>query len=293
MIDTGAPNDDCLQILEEAIIKLSIDKKNLSLLLTHLHIDHAGLVDKLFDKGTSLFVSKTDVDFAKHEYATQLGETVFKRLKSEGFSVDLAEQGRQIYQRPLFFSPDLHDVHYLEDGQYVDVGSLRFEVLGLAGHTPAQLALWEPKSGVLFSGDHVLFDRLTGLSWEFNDQSVIQVYLESLSRLRNLPIKQLISSHDEQKQPVNERIDTIIERRLDRVEVFYDLIAKNPGANCDFLIRNMDWNNPFSGWEDIPLVQRFFITMEGICALDHLLKMERIIKLDNPDGHLGYKLANS
>src|SRR5690606_2244384 len=43
----------------------------------------------------------------------------------------------------------------LEDGDVIDLGDRRFEVLHLPGHSPGSIALWEAATGILFSGDTV------------------------------------------------------------------------------------------------------------------------------------------
>lgn len=63
--------------------------------------------------------------------------------------------------------PDL----LLEDGDELEVGKLRFQVLHTPGHTPGHVCFYEPAKGVLFDGD-VLFYRgigrtdLPGGSWQ-------------------------------------------------------------------------------------------------------------------------------
>ncbi len=63
--------------------------------------------------------------------------------------------------------PDLE----LHDGDELEVGKLRFQVLHTPGHTPGHVCFYEPAEGVLFDGD-VLFYRgigrtdLQGGSWQ-------------------------------------------------------------------------------------------------------------------------------
>lgn len=53
--------------------------------------------------------------------------------------------------------PDLE----LQDGDVLEVGTLRFHVLFTPGHTPGHISLYEPEAGVVFDGD-VLFARGIG-----------------------------------------------------------------------------------------------------------------------------------
>jgi hydroxyacylglutathione hydrolase len=59
----------------------------------------------------------------------------------------------------------------LQDGDELEIGNLRFQVLHTPGHTPGHVCFYEPGQGVLFDGD-VLFRQgigrtdLPGGSWE-------------------------------------------------------------------------------------------------------------------------------
>ena len=46
VIDTGAPSDEGFAILDAALTELDVDRTRMRFFLTHLHLDHAGLVDR-------------------------------------------------------------------------------------------------------------------------------------------------------------------------------------------------------------------------------------------------------
>jgi glyoxylase-like metal-dependent hydrolase (beta-lactamase superfamily II) len=80
----------------------------------------------------------------------------------------------------------------VEEGDIVEVGQRRFEVLHLPGHSPGSIGLWEAETGVFFSGDAVydgpLLDELPG--------SDIAVYLKTMERLLELPVTVVHAGHD-------------------------------------------------------------------------------------------------
>lgn len=80
----------------------------------------------------------------------------------------------------------------VEEGDIVEVGKRRFEVLHLPGHSPGSIGLWEADSGVLFSGDAVydgpLLDELPG--------SDIAAYVQTMERLLDLPVTVVHAGHD-------------------------------------------------------------------------------------------------
>jgi glyoxylase-like metal-dependent hydrolase (beta-lactamase superfamily II) len=80
----------------------------------------------------------------------------------------------------------------LAEGDLVDTGDRAFEVLHLPGHSPGSIGLWEAKTGTLFSGDALydgpLLDEIEGAD--------IPVYIETMKRLRELPVRVVHAGHD-------------------------------------------------------------------------------------------------
>lgn len=80
----------------------------------------------------------------------------------------------------------------LAEGDIVDTGDRAFEVLHLPGHSPGSIGLWEAKTGTLFSGDALydgpLLDEIEGAS--------IPVYIETMKRLREMPVSIVHAGHD-------------------------------------------------------------------------------------------------
>lgn len=72
----------------------------------------------------------------------------------------------------------------LVDGDVIDLGDRAFEVMHLPGHSPGSIGLWEPKTGILFSGD-AIYD---GALFDFLPDSDVQDYSRTMKRLRALPV---------------------------------------------------------------------------------------------------------
>jgi len=83
-------------------------------------------------------------------------------------------------------------VRRVEEGDVVDLGDRRFEVLHLPGHSPGSIGLWEAATGTLFSGDAVydgpLLDELP--------DSDITAYCATMERLLTLPVTVVHGGHD-------------------------------------------------------------------------------------------------
>jgi glyoxylase-like metal-dependent hydrolase (beta-lactamase superfamily II) len=79
----------------------------------------------------------------------------------------------------------------LWDGDIVDLGDRRFEVIHTPGHSPGGIALWEAATGVLFSGDIVYDGELI----EGTTAQEAEQYLRSMERLLRLPVRVVHGGH--------------------------------------------------------------------------------------------------
>ena len=98
--------------------------------LTHLHVDHVGgaaRAKKL--TGAPLLMHEDEAD------AVELGDATLTGGALWGLTQEAAPVTR------------------VREGHVVEMGTRRFEVLLVPGHSPAHTALWEPESRSLFSGD--------------------------------------------------------------------------------------------------------------------------------------------
>lgn len=80
----------------------------------------------------------------------------------------------------------------LVEGDVVDLGDRAFEVLHLPGYLPGSIGLWNAADGMLFSGDAVYdgpwLDEIEGAE--------IEPYVETMQRLRELPVTTVHAGHE-------------------------------------------------------------------------------------------------
>jgi len=130
-------------------ILAAVERHNLTIkyvLNTHAHFDHT--------EANGAVVEATGAPLAIHPLEIPL-------LEASGGA---ALFGLQAEPGPR---PDVE----LEDGDELEIGTLRLQVLHTPGHTPGHVCFYEPEEKVLFDGD-VLFQRgvgrtdLPGGSWQ-------------------------------------------------------------------------------------------------------------------------------
>ncbi|MER8804235.1 MBL fold metallo-hydrolase [Mesorhizobium sp. M0998] len=79
----------------------------------------------------------------------------------------------------------------LEQGDIVDLGDRAFEVIHTLGHSPGGIALYENRTGILFSGD-IIYD---GPLIDDVYHSDIDDYVETLLRMRDLDVSVVHGGH--------------------------------------------------------------------------------------------------
>ena len=160
LIDPGGDIELLLEAVEKAGVTL--DK----LLLTHAHLDHVG---------------------ATPDLAERFRLPIIGPQEDDAFWLDgLPEQARMFGFPPTrAFRPDL----WLQDGDTVELGRLRFQVIHCPGHTPGHVVFHAPQidrafvGDVLFAGsigrtdfpqgNHAqLLASITGRLWPMGDQTV-------------------------------------------------------------------------------------------------------------------------
>jgi len=132
LIDPGGEAERLLA--EVALRGLTLE----SILLTHGHLDHVGAAVELRDA---------------------LGIPIIGPQREEQFWLDLLPHQAELFGFPpaLAFTPD----RWLNEGDRVEVGSMRFDVLHCPGHTPGHVVFFQPDARIAFVGD-VLFKGSIG-----------------------------------------------------------------------------------------------------------------------------------
>ncbi len=195
VVDTGAPSDEGFAILDAALAELGVDRARAAFFLTHLHLDHAGLVDRIALPGARLYVSPVDFEAVRASRAASSYDSARRAFVAEGVSPsDASGYARYAVEPRLFDASRLTLVPSCE-GDAIDVGRYRFRVVETPGHTPGHLSLYEPQSRILFSGDHVLFVISPSIALFPDGADGLQAYLDSLDKVRRLACRRLFVSH--------------------------------------------------------------------------------------------------
>lgn len=132
IIDAGDDAERIIQFVESQNLKVQ------KLLITHGHLDHIMAVEKVKNH------------FQVEVFGSHIADKpLFERLP----------QSCQQFGLPLVksFLPD----HWLDEGDVVEVGSLKYQIRHLPGHSPGHIGFFDFENKIAFSGD-VLFQNSIG-----------------------------------------------------------------------------------------------------------------------------------
>ena len=148
----------------------------MAILVTHAHPDHTGGARRLGER----------LGVPVHAHATQL-----QGVRDKEFYAD----------------------RLMVDGDHLALGEVTLEALHTPGHAADHLCFFWREAGLLFAGDTVMADVTVVI---LPPDGGMTDYLESLTRLRELPIKQIAPGHGRLLDNALVVLAQIVEHRLAR-----------------------------------------------------------------------------
>lgn len=110
----------------------------------------------------------------------------------------------------------------LEDGEIIESGRHRLQVIETPGHAPGHVSLYEPSLRALFAGDLLSGNGTIAVVPPLGSMTQ---YLASLRRVRDLDIQMIYPGHGPAIQDGNDRIDQYIAHRERRAQDIEAAIA--------------------------------------------------------------------
>lgn len=229
LIDCGTDWEPGRTALRKGFDALGLDESAVhTLVVSHLHPDHVGMSGRL--------VRELGCRFVMHEraakqidryndtpgYARRLSKIAHEHGVPEEIIAVATRTERPDYM-PLIDPPD----HLVVDGDEIALGNGRsLHVLHTPGHEPAHICLQDDRTGILFSGDHVLPRISPVIMYDTDIGDPLGDYMDSLDKLIAMEIGLTYPAHGTLIERGDERARQILLHHDRRLRDMADLVRQ-------------------------------------------------------------------
>ncbi len=283
LIDCGTDWEPGRQAIRQGFADLGLEESAVhTLLVSHLHPDHVGMSGRLVDEWGSRFVmhSRAAKLIGRYNDSPGYRDRLVQIASVHGIPESVTEATTRVDRpeyMPLLEPPD----HLVDDGDTVDLGDGRsLEVLHTPGHEPAHICLRDSRTGILFSGDHILPRISPVIMYDFDLGDVLGDYLGSLQRLIALEVGITYPAHGTLIDQGDERARQILLHHDRRLLDMAELVREADMTAWEVMLKSFRPNLD-------PLQSRLAF-LETISHLEHL-RLGGRIRVENRDGSVIYR----
>ena len=266
LIDCGADWPDGRFALSEGFRTLGLDESAVeTLLVSHLHPDHVGMADRLRDELGCRVVMHERAEQGRLEryndtpgFLAQLREVALRHGAPRTAAEHAASTPRAEYM-PILEPPD----NVVAEGDKIDLGRGRhLQVLYTPGHDDAHICLRDSRTGILFSGDHILPRISPVIMYDPAITDVLDDYMSSLRRLIDLQIGVTYPAHGTLIARGDERAHQILLHHDRRLLDMADLVRRGDTNAFEVMLKSFRSN--------LDPIQIRLALLETIAHLEHL-----------------------
>lgn len=289
LVDTGFNRDECEQAVLKAMEELNATPENTDIFVTHLHVDHCGLAQRLKRPQNKVYASKWDAAWINRYNTESHANWILWAERVSG-----APPEEMLY-------PEQHATHanrpqvpvefsLLQEGDALQVGDYYFEIKEFPGHTPGQIGLWEAEKGFLFPGDHILDKISPNISTWYLEEDFIEMFLQSLKKVAAMPVKRCFPAHRNEPENTSRRAEELIEHHKQRLEVMQGAMRSlGAPATAHQVAYSIPWHKGRMA-KDLTPQQKWFARSETMAHLQHLLHLGQADCQEDENGVRFYSL---
>ncbi len=235
--DTGIGTPEGVAALEAGAAAAGLDLARCTqVVVSHGHVDHFGNAQLLSER------SGAPVRLHPGDMEKVVGDDVWE-ARAPIYVEFLRRQGVPEAQVPRMIAIGRHTgkfsrrvdparVRPLTEGERLQVGPLRLEVLHLPGHTPGLVCLWDAEHRLLFADDHLLARTSPNPFLELIDarttrRALVQ-YVHSIHRVRALDVEWVLPGHGAPFQGHRAAIDSLLRFYVRRQEKLLAALSDGP-----------------------------------------------------------------
>ena len=269
IIDTGMYNDECLNAMQAALKKLDINLKKTDFFITHCHGDHIGLVTRLIQEGSIVYMNKLDTQIISKIKTGAILSEIRTLLHLSGFPEKNPEKILPPRVKDEFKFRDILPFKFIDDADIIEAGGYLFTCVTTPGHSRGHTCLYEAGKKIFIAGDHILKNITPGIQGRVTDENPLKDYLDSLDKVYALDINTVLPGHRAIFSNCRKRIDEIKKHHRQRNDEVLAILQEG-SVNIYEVASRMTWNVDCDSWDSFPVVQSFFATGETFAHLRYL-----------------------
>lgn len=284
LIDTAFNTDECETVLLEELEAAGAGLDHTDIFLTHMHVDHTGLISRLKRESNKIYISREDQKLLDGFQSKEHWDWVNISNDWAGTPAKYALRPWlhiAYRKRPFALAPTVA----VEAGEQLRYGDFTLEVISLAGHTPGHAGLWDKKRGILFGGDHLL-EKITPniATWDL-DHDYVMTYCGNIRRLLAMNLTCIYPAH-RQPPEINLRVEECLKHHEQRFADILKILKKEDRPVSAFEITNqMKWGGEKS-YRDLMPQQRWFACTEILAHLQSLMFQNLVLRYNRGKGFL-------
>ncbi len=254
LIDAGWDSEGSWETLAAGLTGIGASVGDVrGVLVTHFHLDHSGLAGRVREaSGAWVAMHPADTDVIRRLKDRSAAASVDDRVNmliALGAPPDTARAdvpaAEAMERMTRMAVPD----RLLEDGDDVEFPGWQLRARHTPGHTPGHLCFSEQRTGLLFSGDHVLPRISPNISTLTEGETdPLRSYLASLAAVRDLDPDEVLPAHEWRFRGLAERVDELSSHHERRLEELLGALREHPQSTPWELAAHLTWSRPWSSY---------------------------------------------
>jgi len=255
LLDAGWDSDAGWEALTAGLDRLGAAPTDVrGVLVTHLHFDHLGLAGRIREtSGAWIAMHPADASVVRR----MNGRTAAAAAADEvDFLIHLGadpDEARADADDAEAMEPFMRMAaadRLLDDGDLADLPGWQMRALHTPGHTPGHLCFAEERTGLLFSGDHVLPRISPNISTTADGlPDPLRSYLSSLTAVRDLAPTEVLPAHEWRFDGLASRVDELKAHHEHRLDELLQALRTHPNSTPWQLAAYLTWSRPWSAYQ--------------------------------------------